>query len=204
AREHALARTELQGEEARNDWLPRLDEELSRLPERYRLPIVLCDLEGNTRQQAARQLGWPEGTVAGQLARGRALLAKRLLRSARVVSGVALAEGAAQAALPAGLVHATVQAAAHGALSANALTLAQGVMRTMFWRKMRSRMAVLLLVSVLAGLGGLGLRALAAEDEQPSPPGKQAGQPPAKKVVTERDTALLKAAQDQFEARWKE
>jgi RNA polymerase sigma factor (sigma-70 family) len=57
-----------------------LDEELRRLPEKYRSAIILCDLEEKTRQEAARQLRLPEGTVASRLATGRALLAKRLLR----------------------------------------------------------------------------------------------------------------------------
>ena len=55
-----------------------LDEELSRLPNHYRGVIALCDLEGNTRKEAARQLGIPEGSVASRLARARTLLAKRL------------------------------------------------------------------------------------------------------------------------------
>src|SRR5262249_13941203 len=61
-----------------NDLRPLLDQELSRLPDRYRAVLVLCDLEGETRKEAARQLGLPEGTVGSRLARARALLAKRL------------------------------------------------------------------------------------------------------------------------------
>ena len=56
------------------------ESELHALPDPYRVPIVLCDLEGKTRKEAARQLGWAEGTVASRLARGRALLGKRLAR----------------------------------------------------------------------------------------------------------------------------
>ncbi len=65
-------------------WL--LDEELDRLPQRYRLPIILCCIEGHTRHTAADLLGWPPGTVAGRLARARAILQKRL-----TARGVALA-----------------------------------------------------------------------------------------------------------------
>src|SRR5262249_29947177 len=69
------------------DLRPLLDRELSRLPDRYRGPVVLCDLEGQTQKEAARQLGCPEGTVSSRLARGRALLARRLRRHGAALSG---------------------------------------------------------------------------------------------------------------------
>ena len=62
------------------DLQPLLDQELSRLPDKYRAAIVLCDLEGKTRKEAARQLGLVEGTLASRLARARTMLAKRLAR----------------------------------------------------------------------------------------------------------------------------
>jgi RNA polymerase sigma factor (sigma-70 family) len=179
AKEQIVKRSDVSGPESRNDWLTLLDEELSRLPEKYRLPIVLCDLEGNTRLEAAKRLGWPEGTVASRLVRGRALLAKRLIRSAQVLSGAVtttLAGGAVQAALPPTLVHSTVQAAAliaagkltaQGVLSAQALILAQGVIQSMFWNKMKFG-AFALVVVLVCGIG-YGTFALSPSDAGTQP-----------------------------------
>ena len=55
-----------------------IHEELNRLPEKYRAPLILCDLEGRTHQEAARYLGWPIGTVKSRQSQGRGLLRDRL------------------------------------------------------------------------------------------------------------------------------
>src|SRR5262249_44600991 len=93
-----------------------LDDELSRLPDKYRAVIVLCDLEGKTRNEVARQLNVPEGTVAGWLARARTNLAKRLAqRGLTLTSGglaVLLSQNAASAGLRASVLKCTVKAAA--------------------------------------------------------------------------------------------
>ena len=90
-----------------------VDEELGRLPGHYRGVLVLCDLGGLTRTEAARQLGIPDGSVASRRARARALLARRLNRRGVVFSGsVAAAVSAGPAAsAPPGLVASTINAA---------------------------------------------------------------------------------------------
>src|SRR5262245_48176131 len=169
AKEQAMARPDVPGDAIQDDWLPLLDEELSRLPENYRLPIVLCDLEGKTRREAADRLGWPEGTVAGRLARGRALLARRLARHAGGVASsslaAALAQNAASACVSDALLHSTARAAsllaagtgaATAVISTRVAALTEGVVRAMFLSKLKAVAGVLAL-SILVGLGGVGL-----------------------------------------------
>ena len=163
------------------DVQPLLDQELSRLPDNYRAVIVLCDLEGRTRKEVARQLGVPEGTVAGRLARARAMLAKRLAQRGVILSGGALAavlaENAASAGVPTSVVSNTIsaassfaagQAAATGPVSVKVAALTEGVLKAMMMSKLKAAIAVVLVLGfIVTGATVLTYRTAAAQGNQP-------------------------------------
>ena len=143
-------------EDASRDLQALLDQELSRLPDRYRTVIVLCDLEGKTRQEAARQLKVPEGTIASRIATARRMLAKRMARHGLPAAGGAvgalLSQSAAPAAVPALVMRSTIEAvrtvaagptAAAGLISANVAALSERVVKSMLLTKLRNLAAPL-------------------------------------------------------------
>jgi len=155
--------------------LSLLDEELTRLPGSYRIPIVLCDLEGFSHREAGNRLGISEDAVSMRLTRGRRILANRLLKRGCAFSAAAmagfLAESAVATELPQTLAASTVNLATlaqaglqttHGLISPSLVTLTTGVLKSMSLSKLKSGILVALTLSA-AGTGSLFYRMQAAE-----------------------------------------
>jgi RNA polymerase sigma factor (sigma-70 family) len=129
-----------------------LDEEVAGLPDHLRAAVVLCELEGTSRKDAAARLGIPEGTVCSRLAKARKVLAARLRKRGVALSAAALAVlGKAWASVPSRLVEATTALAVASAPVPSAVAvLTKGVYRTMFFQKLKIVMAGGLLAAALA------------------------------------------------------
>jgi RNA polymerase sigma factor (sigma-70 family) len=140
-----------------------LNEELARLPTRYRAPLVHCFLEGATQDEAARELGWSLRTLKRRLRRGRELmqgrLARRGLTLAAALSTGLLAEGSVRAALTEAARRAAVPWAAGeapaGLVSGRVLELAKGSLRAMTLTRMKTVAALVLAVGFASGAGVL-------------------------------------------------
>jgi RNA polymerase sigma factor (sigma-70 family) len=182
-----------------------LDEELARLPEQYRAPLLLCGIDDRTRDEAARDLGWSLGTFKRRLARGRSILRARLLRRGVTIPAALaaslLAQETSSAAIELSLVRATVAAAMkvvmqspQVAVSTAALGLAREVL-ALESRRIKTVSALGVLLGLLVGGAAiLGRPSLTARSDEPPiarafPPQEERARPAAKPAQTPADPA---------------
>jgi RND family efflux transporter MFP subunit len=167
------------GQMPSDDMRPLVHEEVNRLPEKYRTPVVLCYLEGKTHEEAAKDLGCTQGVLKGRLERARNLLRKRLLRRGLTLSagalpavlcpsGTAVPPALATATVKAALLVATGQGLVAGVVSTHVISLMEGVVKIMFLAKLKIAAAVVVVAGVVgAGVAVSAYHSLAAE--QPAP-----------------------------------
>jgi RNA polymerase sigma factor (sigma-70 family) len=191
-----------------------LDEELLRLPERYRLPVVLCYLQGRSNSEAAAELGCPKGTIDSRLAEARRRLRGRLVRRGLApAAGLALERVLASAAdagelsgavvrpvARAALAFVHIHPAADGAVPASAAALAQEVMHTMFVTRLKWTAVILLALGLFGSGAGVATYEVFAGGQAPdsgqakdkaSPP---QAVPPASEVKETKAEAVAVAA----------
>jgi RNA polymerase sigma factor (sigma-70 family) len=189
-----MAETRSEDDGPWEDLRPILDAELSRLPEKYRAPLLLCYLEGKTNEQAARELGRPLGSLSMHLARGREMLRERLAQRGVALTlgalATVLAERAATASVPPQVIDLTVttayailttQTSTAAVASASVAALTEGMVKTMSLTKWKIAAALLISCVALTGSGVLAHHLLAAEEpavevaaNQPPTPAKTA------------------------------
>jgi RNA polymerase sigma factor (sigma-70 family) len=170
---------------------PLLDKELNRLPEKFRVPVVLCDLEGLPRRQVARQLGLPEGTLSSRLHTARRALAQRLSKYGFCLSGGALAAALtrrASATVPAPLLVSTVKVASGQAVAATAaVALSKEVLKTMFLAKLKLAVGAVMVTAAL-GAGGVAYQVSGPRPAQAAPEAK----PVSELEALRKENELLK------------
>jgi RNA polymerase sigma factor (sigma-70 family) len=190
----AMPQPAISPEEAWADLQPVLDSELARLPDKYRIPVILCDLGGRSQRDVARELKLPAATLANRLAAARRLLAKRLTNRGVVLSAsavtAALGWHSATSAVPSTLALTTIHAACAAAagtpvaLPAPVIELSEGIIRMFVLNKLKTVAAgavtCLLLLMGLSGLADPSLRANPEEKAatpKPASPAKLATKP---------------------------
>ncbi|QEH35943.1 ECF RNA polymerase sigma factor SigE [Aquisphaera giovannonii] len=165
---------------ARDEILQALDDELSRLPDRLRRAVVLCDLQSMSHREAARLLGLPVGTVSSRLVRAREALRSRLVRRGFTLSAAGLAaileSEAAAGAVPPALADATCRAAAAGLLGAGAagaassaaVDLSRQVLKSVWISALPSRiLAAGVLIAAMIGAGVVASQLAGTGDPSP-------------------------------------
>jgi RNA polymerase sigma-70 factor (ECF subfamily) len=153
-----------------------ITEEVRSLPAKYRIPVVLCYLEGCSNEAAAGELGCPVGTVKTRLSRAREMLRKRLTRRGLIVGTTAITTALSTevlaVSLPPALLDSTLKAAisfaagdvAAGIVSAQTVALTKGVLHTMFVAKMKTLAVLgLALLLLIGGTGAFAYHLLATE-----------------------------------------
>jgi RNA polymerase sigma factor (sigma-70 family) len=198
------------------DLLAAVNEEIERLPERNRLPVVLCCLEGLSQEEAAQRLGWRPGSVKGRLERGRKRLQARLTRRGLTLSAVLAAAavargGPGRSVLLAGpTAEAALTFSANGtkaAVPAGAAAMANEVLRAMIFTRMKAGAGVLLLTALLGlGAGEAALHQSASQEPGVSQyPGKRPaaaapapGQPAPLELTAKDDGKVVRAVVGQI------
>lgn len=179
-----------------SDVRPVLDEEIAGLPERYRVPFVLCYLEGRTNGETARLIGCPEGTVASRLSWARQRLRARLTRRGVTLSAGAFAallcgKTAVAPALAGGTAIAAVSFAGGGAaarvVSTNVGSLAGKVLTQMAWTRLRNAAGVLVTLFLVIGAGGAFVGS-----------SRGGGEPGGREVIVARPLARDIADEEEF------